>query len=107
MNPTAVPSGRSIFDDVERLRFAQSNAYHGGIVVNRYTPDVNVARTPVEASPTDRIEFPNQSPRYRVARNKLLAPELQVQRATLPVVITGAVPFWESNAQNVELIRTS
>ena len=43
VNPTAVHSGRSIFDDVERLRLTKSKAYDCGIVVNRYTPDPNVS----------------------------------------------------------------
>ena len=39
VNPTAVHSGRSIFDDVLRVRLANSKAYDCGIVVNRYCPD--------------------------------------------------------------------
>lgn len=38
VNPTAVHSGRSIFDHVLRLRLADSKAYDCGIVVNRYAP---------------------------------------------------------------------
>ncbi|MDQ1449764.1 MAG: hypothetical protein QOC79_2735 [Actinomycetota bacterium] len=36
VNPTAVHTGRSIFDDVLRLRLTASKAYDCGIVVNRY-----------------------------------------------------------------------
>ena len=38
VNPTAVHGGRSIFDDVLRLRLTSSKAYECGIVVNQYTP---------------------------------------------------------------------
>ena len=38
VNPTAVRGGRSIFDNVLRLRLAASKAYDCGVVVNRYAP---------------------------------------------------------------------
>lgn len=38
VNPTAARAGRSIFDNVLRLRLVASKAYDCGVVVNRYAP---------------------------------------------------------------------
>lgn len=49
VNPTAVHAGRSIFDDVLRLRLANSKAYDCGIVVNRYSPEPKAVASPTHS----------------------------------------------------------
>lgn len=47
VNPTAVHGGRSIFDDVLRLRLTASKAYECGIVVNKYAMAPSRSQTAV------------------------------------------------------------